>query len=100
MKTSISVGLLEVESMFVFALHVTLQTDEPALARSRAEAQSLLNDPSSPDSISVIEANFTLPGSQLRTDLEVFAAGGCLPDEPMRYVGACLCACFKPVVRL
>ena len=53
---------------------------EPALARSQSEAAALLNNPSPPNSLSVIEANFTLPQSQLRAELETFAAGGCSPD--------------------
>ena len=48
----------------------------PALERSRQEARALLDNPSSPAAISVIEANFTMRGSSLRSDLEVFAHGG------------------------
>ena len=49
---------------------------DPALERSRKEALTLLNNPSPPAATSVIEANFTMVGTPLRTDLEVFAQGG------------------------
>ena len=52
--------------------------DEPALARSRREALAVLQEPSPANAISVIEANFTLRGSPLRSDLEIFARGGYL----------------------
>ena len=46
------------------------------MARSRQTAKDLLEHPSEADRRSVIEANFLLPGSPLRADVQEFASGG------------------------